>query len=110
MYNLASPKDITIIFIAKLYEYWKAEREVINYFKILPNTLKNEWSSINDNQAFEVIKIALKYKWAIFFNDLEVSNWVIKLDNVDYWPLPNWININKAVNLCNRFFKTIDFS
>ena len=109
-YNLGSPIDINIIFIAKLYEYWKCEREVINYFKTLEWTLKNEWSKIDDNQAINVIKMALKYKWAIVFNENEVVNWYIKWDCVWYKDFYHEININKAVNLCNNFFKSFDFS
>lgn len=109
-YNLWNEIDLKHIFIAKLYEYWKAEREVINYFKTLPNTFKNEWSILSDIEAENVINIALKYKWAIVFNDLEVWRWYFQWDNLEYLTFPNWININKLVNNCNNFFKTIDFS
>lgn len=109
-YNLWNPVDINIIFIAKLYEYGKAEREVINYFKNVPKSFKNEWASLDDSAAIKVIQIALKYKWAIVFNKNEVSEWYFKWDNIFYEDIYHEININKAVNSCNRFFKTIDFS
>lgn len=109
-YNLWNPIDINIIFIAKLYEYWKCEREVINYFKTLEKSYKNEWASLSDNEAIKVIQIALWYKGAIVFNENEVVKWYFKWDNLFYDNLYHEININKAVNICNRFFKTIDFS
>lgn len=109
-YNLWNHIDLTHILIAKLYEYGKCEREVIAYFKTLPETYKNEWSKLTDAQAYKVIQIALKYKWGFFFNSLEVSKSMWEAENIAYWELYHAININKLVNMCNRFFKLLDFS
>jgi len=109
LYNLWNHIDINILFIAKIFDYSQAEREVKKYFSShCKDVFKREWAILTPEQEKEVIKIAQTFIWAICFNSH--FYWQDKVsDNSTLVDFYHTINITKAVNVANKFFKTIDF-